>query len=87
MELKNSKKYFEDFIKKLLVPINEKLSKEFKLPEKDEESIKLMANMLHEISRFIYTQTTNVKGTKCETPYEPTEYFSEFHKIWKENHP
>ena len=81
MGLKNSKKYFEDFIKKLLVPIDEKLSQEFKLPEKDEESTKLMADVLHEISRFIYAQTVNVKGPKCETPYGSTEYFSEFHKI------
>jgi len=79
--LKNNIKHFEDFIRKLLVPINGELSKEFKLPEKDEESTELMANVLHEISRFIYTQTTNVRGTKCETPYGPTEYFSEFHKF------
>ena len=86
MGLKNNKKYFEDFIKKLLVPIDEKLSQKFKLPEKDEESIKLMANVLHEISRFIYTQTAYVRGIKCETPYGPTDYFSEFHKLWEENH-
>jgi len=79
--LKNNKKHFEGFIKKLLAPINEKLSQEFKLPEKDEESIKLMANVLHEISRFTYTQTANVRGIKCETPYGPTDYLSEFHKI------
>lgn len=81
MGLKNNKKYFEGFVKKLLVPIDEKLSREFKIPEKEAESTELIAKVLHEISGFIYTQTTNIRGVKCETPYGLTEYFYEFHKF------
>jgi len=84
--LKNSRKYFEDFVRELLASINEKFSQEFTLPEKDEESTKLIADILHEINKFIYTQTPNIRGIKCETRYGTIEYFSEFHKFWEENH-
>jgi len=85
-KLTSSKRYFENFIKRVLAPIDEKLSREFKLPSFDEESADLIAKVLSEINRFFYTQNENVKGVKCPTSYGNAEYFSEFHKFWEENH-
>jgi len=82
----DEKQYFENFIKKLLIPLNKRLSQEFKLPKDEKESAEITASVLHEINRFFYTQSEDVKGIKCETPYGLTDYFSEFHMFWKEKH-
>jgi hypothetical protein len=86
LALTDNKKLFEKFIKQLLAQINTQLSQEFKLPKDDKESADLIANILHEINRFFYTQTTDIRDIKCETPYGVTDYFSEFHKFWEGNH-
>jgi len=84
VSLSEDKRYFEDFMKQFLDLVDPELSHKYKLPE-DREAAKLIANSLHTINRFIYTQSSKLKGLKCMTRYGSADYFSEFHKFWEEN--
>ena len=43
---------------------------------RDEDEYELAANVLNEINRFLYQKKATL----------PSEYISEFHKYWEENH-
>jgi len=86
LSLSESKRYFEKFLRNILAPINRELSERYALPENDQISTEVIASILREINRFMYTQTEEIARMKCATPYGEVNYFSEYHKFWEENH-
>lgn len=81
-----SRKQIEDFLKRLLAPIDKEASLKFCLPGNDEEAASLIANILSQISQFFYAQPAALRGIKCNTAWGTADYFSEFHKFWEEHH-
>lgn len=83
-ELAESKQLFEDFINRLRAsqhPDSE--APKFKLPEDEEKATEIIAGVLHEISQFVYSQSQRTGDRKSK---EGSNYYSDFHKFWEENH-
>jgi hypothetical protein len=82
-KLTESKRLYEEFVNKLRSTVFPGEVPEFKLPEDDEEATQMISGLLHEISKFVYSQSQTTGGKRSQ---EGSPYFSDFHKFWEENH-